>query len=59
MDKEKSVFLGGMGRCWYQMCFAPGSLPEGCENKDVSQSLGCIRRGGEMQSKRRDAETQC
>lgn len=31
------------------MCFAPGSLPEGYENKDASQSLGCIGRGGEKQ----------
>lgn len=41
------------------MCFAPSSLLEGYESKGASQSLGCIKSGGEKQSKRGDAETWC
>lgn len=57
MGKERRVFLWGVGWWYCQMCSVPGSLPEGYEDKGASQSLDCIRRGGEKQSKRGDVET--
>lgn len=57
--QAKRVLLWGGGQWWLQMCFALGSLPAVYKTKGASQSLSCIRWGGEKQSKREGADTQC
>lgn len=59
MGEERRVFLWEVGRWWFQMCIALGSLQAAFKTKDASQSLSCIRKGGKKQSKRGGAETQC